>query len=234
MNKTIHNEEILEEIKKKYRNLLILKDFGYQEPFCFNNEDSANSAHCYFGCGDVITFAKLQKNEDVLDLGCGCGDDCIKAFEFVGENAKIVGIDMLSEMLKRAKKQVSTKNIHNIEFHLGFIEDIPLNNESFDLIISNCVINLSLNKKKVFEESFRLLKKGGRIAISDILKKETSVLQDNIDINNICNCIGNASSIEEYKKLLTHAGFKHIQIETSSLNNNQNSLCKALIQAYKE
>jgi len=154
----------------------------------------------------------LKEGEVVLDLGSGGGIDCFLARRQVGETGHVIGVDMTPDMIKLARKNAEQSAYTNIEFRLGEIEHLPVANSSVDVIISNCVINLSLDKKKVFKEAFRVLKPGGRLSISDVVA--TAQLPQNIkqDLALIASCIGGAEYVEDIKTMLQNVGFKDIQM----------------------
>ena len=157
-------------------------------------------------------MASLKKGEVVLDLGSGAGFDCFLAAEKVGQEGKVIGVDMTPEMLDKARANAAKGNYKNIEFRLGEIENLPVADGSIDIIISNCVINLSPEKSRVFTEAFRVLKPGGRIMVSDIvLSKE---LPDFIKNNNSAyvSCISGAINKDDYLDAIRKAGFTSVKI----------------------
>jgi len=148
----------------------------------------------------------------VLDLGSGAGFDCFLAANKVGKKGKIIGVDMTPEMIEKARENAKKGNYSNVEFRLGEIENIPAADGSVDAVISNCVINLSPNKKKVFEEGFRVLKPGGRLMVSDIvlLKELPASIKNSLEA--YVSCIPGAMIREEYLRTIENAGFKEVKI----------------------
>ena len=164
-------------------------------------------------CGNPQAIASLQPGETVLDLGSGGGFDCFLAARAVGNSGHVIGVDMTAEMITKSRQNAEKVSSRNVEFRLGELENLPVANGIVDVIISNCVINLSPEKEKVFNEAFRVLKPGGRLAISDIVA--TDELPDNIknDMAFHAGCIAGASSIEEIKSMLDLIGFEKIRIQ---------------------
>ncbi len=175
--------------------------------------DVPSGANMGLGCGNPNAIAALKQGETVLDLGSGGGFDCFLAVKEVGESGKVIGVDMTPEMVDKARSNLSKTQYKNIEFRLGQIENLPVADEVIDVIISNCVINLSPEKAKVFNESFRVLKPNGRLAISDIVT--TAELPDNLknDMALFTGCMAGASSITDIENMLKDAGFETIAIK---------------------
>ena len=164
------------------------------------------------GCGNPKAIAALKAGETVVDLGSGGGFDCFLASVEVGKTGNIIGIDMTPDMISKARNNADKGNFDNVEFRLGEIEHIPAADNSVDVIISNCVINLSPDKGQVFKETFRILKSGGRIAISDVVATIELPEEMRNDPLLIAGCMGNAALIEDIKNDLEVAGFSHIEI----------------------
>ncbi len=164
------------------------------------------------GCGNPQAIASLKPGETVLDLGSGAGFDCFLASRQVGNSGKIIGVDMTPEMIAKARANADKGRYGNVEFRLGEIENLPVADSTVDVIMSNCVVNLSTDKPRVFREAFRVLKPGGRLAIADIVA--TAQLPDVIlsDLTLYCSCVSGASSIESLHAMLTEAGFDDIRI----------------------
>lgn len=185
------------------------KTIGYSEEELKSVPEESNLA---LGCGNPTALASLKEGEIVLDLGSGAGFDCFLAATKVGSTGKVIGVDMTPEMIDKARNNAQKNRINNVEFRLGEIENLPLADHSVDVVISNCVINLSADKLKVFQEICRILKPGGRIAISDIaLLKELPVeIQKSIEA--YIGCIAGAMLVEEYKKIVEASGLKEVKV----------------------
>jgi arsenite methyltransferase len=165
-----------------------------------------------YGCGDPITLASLQPGQTVLDLGSGAGLDCFFAAKKVGEAGKVIGVDMTPEMIERATSSAKRLNLTNVEFRQGYLEALPVESDSVDVIISNCVINLSPDKARVFSEAFRVLKPGGRLAVSDIVTD--GPLPDSIkqSLSAWAGCVAGAVEAEGYTGMMKSVGFTDISI----------------------
>ncbi len=165
------------------------------------------------GCANPLVFAELKEGETVLDLGSGGGIDVLMSSKFVGKSGKIYGLDMTDEMLALANRNKEKMGVENVEFIKGVIEDIPLEDETVDAIISNCVINLTEDKTKALSEAYRVLKQGGRLAIADVVSLRPVSPEIKKQAQLWAGCISGAMPIEEYKKILENIGFKNISIE---------------------
>jgi len=165
-----------------------------------------------YGCGDPITLASLQPGQTVLDLGSGAGLDCFFAAKKVGEAGKVIGVDMTPEMIERASSGAKRLNLQNVEFRQGYLEDLPVDSGTVDVIISNCVINLSPDKAKVFAEAFRALKPGGKLAVSDIVTD--GPLPDAIkkSLSAWAGCVAGAIEANEYIGMMKSVGFSDVSI----------------------
>jgi SAM-dependent methyltransferase len=163
-----------------------------------------------YGCGDPITLASLQPGQTVLDLGSGAGLDCFFAAKKVGETGRVIGVDMTPEMIERASSSAKRLNIQNVEFRQGYLEDLPVESNTVDVIISNCVINLAPDKSKVFAEAFRVLKPGAKLAVSDIVTD--GPLPDAIkkSLSAWAGCVAGAIEAKEYISMMEAVGFTNI------------------------
>jgi len=169
-------------------------------------------ANLGLGCGNPIALASLKEGETVLDLGSGAGLDCFLAAKKVGAKGKVIGVDMTPEMIDKARGNAQKEDYENVEFRLGEIENLPVSNESVDIVISNCVINLSPDKKSVFQETLRVLKPGGRLMVSDIvlLKKLPDFIKNSPEA--YVSCISGAMMKDEYLGTIKAAGFQDVRI----------------------
>ncbi len=165
------------------------------------------------GCGNPKAIAALRAGEIVVDLGAGGGFDCFLSAKEVGETGYVIGVDMTPDMVTKARRNAEKGRYSNVDFRLGEIEHLPIANNEADVIISNCVINLSPDKPQVFKEAFRILKPGGRLAISDVVATAKLPEEMRNDVALIAGCIGNASLIEELVAMIEKAGFTNVRIE---------------------
>ncbi len=170
-------------------------------------------ANLGLGCGNPIALASLRPGETVLDLGSGAGFDCFLAARAVGETGRVLGVDMTHEMLRKARQNAAQGGYTNVEFRLGEIEYLPVADASVDVVISNCVINLSPEKAQVFRDAFRVLKPGGRLAVSDVVA--TAPFPDEVqhDLALRAGCVAGASCLDDLEGMLHDAGFVDIHIQ---------------------
>lgn len=191
----------------------ISKTIGYTDEQLRSVPDGANLG---LGCGNPTALASLQPGEIVLDLGSGAGFDCFLAANKVGPTGRVIGVDMTPEMLKKAKENAKKAGYTNVEFRRGEIEKLPVEDASVDVVISNCVINLSPDKKKVFEETFRVLKSGGRLSVSDIvlLKDLPEKIMNSVEA--YVGCISGAILKDRYLQLLKDTGFIDVIVTDES------------------
>lgn len=226
-------KEIKNIIKEKYKEIAtencgcccssknnedVSKEIGYSD----NDINFGTGANLGLGCGNPVAISKIKEGDIVLDLGCGAGFDCFLASKKVGETGKVIGVDMTEEMIKKAKINSKKLNIKNTEFILGEIEDLPIKDNSIDIIITNCVINLTPDKTKTFKEAYRVLKNKGKIYLSDIvLLEELSEKQKN-DEDLLCGCVAGALLKEDYLNKLKNAGFNvNILLENKEISKQQ-------------
>lgn len=190
----------------------IARNIGYS-----NDEiGSAPDANLGLGCGNPTAFGHIKNGDIVLDLGCGAGFDVFLAAKKTGNGGKVIGIDITEEMIDKAKKNAKKYNYANVEFILGDIENLPLENNTIDIVISNCVINLAPDKLKVFAETCRVLKSGGKMFISDIVLLDNLTEEQMNDEALIAGCVGGAVLKNDYIKMMNISGFK-----TKILNENK-------------
>ncbi|MCJ7531818.1 MAG: arsenite methyltransferase [Anaerolineales bacterium] len=194
---------------KSYKNSCV-SDI-YETPEVANLPDDVTGLS--MGCGDPVTLASLQPGQIVLDLGSGGGIDCFLAAKAVGESGHVIGVDMTPEMLEQARANKAKLGVDNIEFRLGEIEHLPAADDSVDVIISNCVINLSPDKPQVFREAHRVLKPGGRLAVSDIVTD--GALPDKVksSLSAWAGCIASALQAKDYLAAIEAAGFIDVELK---------------------
>jgi len=204
---------------------------GYSPEELKSVPDEANLG---LGCGNPTALASLKEGEVVLDLGAGGGMDCFLAAQKVGRKGKVIGVDMTPEMISLARKNAAEGNITNVEFRLGEIENLPAADHSIDVIISNCVINLSPNKKQVFQEAHRVLKPGGRFMVSDIvlLKPLPGSVRESIDA--YVGCMAGALLKEEYLATIESAGFREVTISAETPASAMFSSTDPIVQSIVE
>jgi len=190
-------------------NTLISTRLGYSEAELGAVPSGADMG---LGCGNPKAIAALQPGEVVVDLGAGGGFDCFLAAHEVGPQGQVIGVDMTPDMLSKARGNAAKGKYGNVEFRLGEIEYLPIADATADVIISNCVINLSPNKPQVFREAFRVLKPGGRLAISDVVATMELPEEMRMDEQLIAGCMGNASLIEDLEQMIAEAGFEQVRI----------------------
>ena len=247
------NEEIRQEVRKTYGKIAsggtagcgcapssccgpevnpkpedISTDLGYSPDDVSTAPEGANMG---LGCGNPQAIASLRPGETVLDLGSGGGFDCFLAARAVGQGGHVIGVDMTPEMVYRSREIAEKGGFGNVEFRLGEIEHLPIADNSVDVIISNCVINLSPEKGKVFREAYRILKKGGRLAVSDVVA--TGPLPDQVkkDLALYAGCVSGAEQIDELESLLREAGFTNIRIRP--LDKSQEVIRSSSIEAMR-
>lgn len=170
-------------------------------------EAIAEGANLGLGCGNPTAIAGLETGDTVLDLGSGGGFDCFLAAREVGADGHVIGVDMTPEMVERARENVAENDTETVEFRLGEIEHLPVADNTVDVIISNCVINLSPRKPQVFREAFRVLRPGGRLAVADVV--QTAPFPDDVrlDPSSVSGCIAGAATVDELSSMLEDAGF---------------------------
>jgi len=175
-------------------------------------QEVPDGANLGLGCGNPVALASLQEGQTVVDLGSGAGFDCFLAAKRVGADGLVIGVDMTPAMLDKARENARKGNYGNVEFRLGEIENLPVADDAADIVISNCVINLSPDKTRVFAESFRVLKPGGRLMVSDIvlLGELPELLKNSLEA--YCGCVAGALPEKEYMEAIREAGFREVMI----------------------
>ena len=187
------------------------RTLGYSEEEVRGVPEGANLG---LGCGNPQAIAALAPGETVVDLGAGGGFDCFLAAKQVGDSGRVIGVDMTAEMVTRARANAVKAGTTNVEFRLGEIEHLPVADGSVDVIISNCVINLSPDKPAVYRDAFRVLKPGGRLAISDVVATAELPDEAKSDLDSITGCVAGASLISEVEEMLADAGFVDVRVSS--------------------
>jgi len=190
-------------------NTLVSTRLGYSEADLDSVPDGSDMG---LGCGNPRAIASIKPGETVLDLGSGGGFDCFLAAAETGESGQVIGVDMTPTMISKARHNAEQGRYSQVEFRLGEIEYLPVANDTVDVIISNCVINLSPDKKRVFREAFRVLKNGGRLAISDVVASVELPQEIRDDLQLYSGCMAGASHINELEQILADSGFTDIRI----------------------
>jgi len=210
------------------------KKIGYSKE---ELKTAPKGANLGLGCGNPVALASLKEGETVLDLGSGAGFDCFLAAKKVGKNGRVIGVDMTPEMIEKARENAEKGNYGNVEFRLGEIENLPAADNSVDVVISNCVINLVPDKRRVFMEAFRVLKPGGRLMISDIvlLKELPDFIKNSIEA--YVGCVAGAVIKDEYIEAIKDAGFQKVKIISEATFPSEcvinDPTAKALIESLK-
>lgn len=223
-----NNEVVRKKVRERYAEAALNASAGCcSESSCCGNSGSSSADLGYspeelatlpkgvdmgLGSGNPTAIADLKEGEVVLDLGSGGGIDCFLAARKTGPKGRVIGVDMTPEMVEKARSNAAQAGLTNVEFRLGEIEHIPVPDNSIDVIISNCVINLSPDKPAVFRDALRALKPGGRIAVSDIIAREELPESVRCDMDMMCGCISGAADIAEIERMLAEAGFVNIKI----------------------
>jgi SAM-dependent methyltransferase len=184
---------------------------GYTDDELASVPDGANLG---LGCGNPTALASLRKGDVALDLGAGAGIDCFLAARRVGKSGRVIGVDMTPEMIDQARENAREGGYDNVEFRLGEIEHLPVADASVDVVISNCVINLSPDKPQVFREAYRALRPGGRMLVSDIVLVADLPPEIGRDPDSVAGCIGGAIKKEEYLAAIAQAGFREVEVLT--------------------
>ena len=196
----------------------ISKSIGYSD----QEIKSVADANLGLGCGNPTGMGEIKEGDIVLDMGSGAGFDCFLAAKKTGERGKVIGVDMTEAMVAMAKANADKYGYKNVEFRLGDIEKLPVDDNAVDVVISNCVVNLAPDKSKVFKEAYRVLKKGGRMYISDIVLLGNLSEEQKNNGELIAGCVGGALLKDDYLKIITDAGFEaRVLSEDKSISKRQ-------------
>jgi arsenite methyltransferase len=219
-----------------------------------NHQGYEQDADLGLGCGIPTDYAGIKPGQHLLDLGSGAGNDCFVARAIVGESGKVTGLDFSEEMLSKARRNAEKLGYENVEFIAGDIEEMPLENDQFDVVISNCVLNLVPEKQKAFSEILRVLKPGGHFCVSDVVIKGELPEKLKNDAEMYAGCVAGAMQLDDYLETITDAGFQNIQInkqrsieipaeilkmylnekEIQDFNDNKIGLFSITVSAYKK
>jgi SAM-dependent methyltransferase len=227
MNVSLSEEQIKNAVRQRYSELAVLN-----EPCCScapsEGESNLPSEAIAVGasCGSPLTHAKVEDGQVVLDLGSGGGIDVFRASKLVGQNGRVIGLDATPEMIFRARETAKKHDYRNVEFRLGEIEHMPIESNSVDLVISNCVLNLVPDKRSAFKEIYRVLKPGGKISISDMVA--TQEVRRIIKPEEWAACIAGAVTFKEYKDILEESGFRDINALDEAHPINEEMMSKGL------
>jgi arsenite methyltransferase len=239
-----NNKEIKKIVKEKYGEIAkgsgcscnssknISKSIGYTE-----NDINSVEGNLGLGCGNPVAMSKIKEGDTVLDLGCGAGFDCFLAAKKVGATGKVIGVDMTAGMIEKAKLNAEKLGTKNIEFYLAEIEKLPFADNSIDIIITNCVINLTPDKLEAFREAYRVLKSGGRIYLSDIVLLEELSEEQKNNKDLLAGCVAGALLRDNYLQKIKESGFSvnilHENKEISKKQYNGINLESLMIEAVK-
>jgi SAM-dependent methyltransferase len=190
------------------------RDLGYSAA----DLEAGEGADASLGCGNPTGIAEIEAGDTVLDLGSGAGFDCSIAAREVGPDGHVIGVDMTPEMVERAREGVAREADPTVEFRLGEIEHLPVADASVDLVVSNCVVNLSPDKRQVFEEAHRVLRPGGRLVVSDMVLTADLPADLRSDHDSVAACVGGAASVPELESMLTAAGFEAVSVGPDAEN----------------
>jgi SAM-dependent methyltransferase len=226
----LSEEQIKNAVRKRYSELAALNEPCCNSSCCRSTDEAVNisseALEVGASCGSPLTHTRVEEGQVVLDLGSGGGIDVFKASRLVGRNGKVIGLDATPEMIFRARETAKKYDYRNVEFRLGEIEHMPIESNSVDLVISNCVLNLLPDKRSAFKEIYRVLKPGGKISISDMIATEEN--KRIINPEEWAACIAGAVTFKEYTGILEEAGFRDIETLDETHPINEEMISKGL------